>query len=92
MTEKIAKENLGMEKKFLFHTPLMFLSKAETWELSYTIGGEKFINIIKKYSDYQSVEGILFPQKITQNMGYQKINFKVTSISLNEQLSEDEFE
>ncbi len=52
----------------------------------------KLINIIKEYSDYQSVEGILFPQKITQNMGSQKINFKVTSISLNEQLSEDEFE
>ena len=28
--------NLGMEKKFLFHTPLMFLSKAKTWKLSYT--------------------------------------------------------
>lgn len=42
--------NLGMEKKFLFHTPLMFLSKAETWKLSYTIGGEKFVNIIKKYT------------------------------------------
>ena len=52
----------------------------------------KLVNIIKTYSDYQSVEGILFPQKITQNMGSQKINFKVTSISLNEQLSEDEFE
>jgi predicted Zn-dependent peptidase len=52
----------------------------------------KVINIIKEYSDYQSVEGILFPQKITQNMGSQKINFKVTSISLNEKLSEDEFE
>ena len=52
----------------------------------------KLINIIKEYSDYQSVEGILFPQKITQNMGSQKINFKVTSISLNEKLSDDEFE
>ena len=50
------------------------------------------MNITKTYSNYQSVEGILFPQKITQNMGSQKINFKVTSISLNEQLSEDEFE
>ena len=55
------------------------------------IQGE-LIDITKIYSDYQSLEGILFPQKITQNMGSQKINFKVTSISLNEQLSEDEFE
>ena len=52
----------------------------------------KLMNITKTYSNYQSVEGILFPQKITQNMGSQKINFKVNSISLNEQLSEDEFE
>ena len=52
----------------------------------------KLINMTKIYSDYQSVEGILIPQKISQNMGSQKINFKVTSISLNEQLSEDEFE
>ncbi|MBF96397.1 MAG: 7-cyano-7-deazaguanine synthase [Alphaproteobacteria bacterium MarineAlpha9_Bin4] len=40
--------NLGMEKKFTFHTPLMFLTKAETWKLSYSIGGNKFVNIIKK--------------------------------------------
>ena len=33
--------NLGMEKKFKFHTPLMFLTKAQTWKLSYKIGGEK---------------------------------------------------
>ena len=40
--------NLGMEKNFKFHTPLMFLSKSETWHMSYKIGGEKFINIIKQ--------------------------------------------
>ncbi len=42
--------NLGMEKKFKFHTPLMFLTKAQTWKLSYTIGGEKFVNIIKNFT------------------------------------------
>ncbi len=52
----------------------------------------KLINVTKIYSDYKPVEGILFPQKTTQNMGSQKIIFKVTSIRLNEQLSEDEFE
>jgi len=52
----------------------------------------KLINITKIYSDYQFIEGILLPQKTTQNMGSQKINFKVTSIILNEQLSEDIFE
>ena len=42
--------NLGMEKEFKFHTPLMFLTKAQTWELSHRIGGEKFINIIKNFT------------------------------------------
>ena len=52
----------------------------------------KLINITKIYSDYQFIEGILIPQKTTQNMESQKINFKVTSIIFNEQLSEDIFE
>ena len=26
--------NLGMDKKFNFYTPLMFLNKADTWKLS----------------------------------------------------------
>ena len=42
--------NLGMEKKFNFYTPLMFLNKADTWKLAYEIGGEKFINIIKNFT------------------------------------------
>ncbi len=42
--------NLGMEKKFLFHNPLMYKTKAETWELAYKIGGSSFINIIKEYT------------------------------------------
>ncbi len=52
----------------------------------------KLINITKIYSDYESVEGIFLPQKTTQNLGSQRINFKVTSIILNEQFSEDIFE
>ncbi len=42
--------NLGMETKFKFYTPLMFLTKSETWKLSYSIGGEKFVNIIKNFT------------------------------------------
>ena len=52
----------------------------------------KLVNITKIYSDYETVEGIFLPQKTTQNVGSQKINFKVTSIILNEQFSEDIFE
>ena len=28
----------------------MFLTKSETWKLSYSIGGEKFVNIIKYFT------------------------------------------
>ncbi len=42
--------NLGMDKKFLFHNPLMNTSKAETWNLAYKIGGKEFIEIIKNYT------------------------------------------
>jgi predicted Zn-dependent peptidase len=55
------------------------------------IQGE-LVNLTKTYSDYQAIEGILFPQKTTQNMGSQLINFKVSSIKLNDTFSRDLFE
>jgi predicted Zn-dependent peptidase len=55
------------------------------------IQGE-LVNLTKTYSDYQAIEGILFPQKTTQNMGSQLLNFKVSSIKLNDTFSRDLFE
>lgn len=55
------------------------------------IQGE-LVNLTKTYSDYQAVEGILFPQKTTQNMGSQLINCKVSYIKLNDTFSRDLFE
>ncbi len=40
--------NLAMEKNFNFFTPLMKKNKAETWQMAHNLGGERFINIIKK--------------------------------------------
>ena len=40
--------NLAMEKEFKFFTPLMHKSKADTWHMAYKIGGNKFVEIIKK--------------------------------------------
>ncbi len=40
--------NLGMEKEFKFHTPLMWKDKSEIWEMAYTLGGDKFIKFITK--------------------------------------------
>lgn len=52
----------------------------------------RVVNITKMYGDYQAIDGILFPQKITQDMGPQKIDFKVISITLNEPLAPHLFE
>lgn len=38
--------NLGMEQDFTIETPLMRLTKAETWALARTLGGETLVEII----------------------------------------------
>jgi 7-cyano-7-deazaguanine synthase len=37
--------NLGMESRFVIHTPLMWLDKAATWALAHELGGAALINI-----------------------------------------------
>lgn len=39
--------NLGMEARFVLHTPLMWIDKAETWALAQTLGGERFVEIVR---------------------------------------------
>ena len=38
--------NLGMERRFVLHTPLMRRDKAETWRLAEEIGGAAFVGAI----------------------------------------------
>jgi len=38
--------NLGMEQRFSIETPLMWLTKAKTWALSKTLGGELLVELI----------------------------------------------
>jgi len=38
--------NLGMEARFVLHTPLMWIDKAATWALADRLGGSKLIDII----------------------------------------------
>jgi 7-cyano-7-deazaguanine synthase len=40
--------NLGMEKRFVFETPLMWIDKAATWALAEELGGEKLIRLIQE--------------------------------------------
>lgn len=39
--------NLGMEKRFVLHTPLMWLSKAATWDLARDLGGTELVELIR---------------------------------------------
>ncbi len=42
--------NLGMERRFVLHTPLMWIDKAATWQLAGTLGGEALIDLISEES------------------------------------------
>jgi 7-cyano-7-deazaguanine synthase len=38
--------NLGMESRFVLHTPLMWRDKAQTFELAQELGGQAFLDLI----------------------------------------------
>jgi len=40
--------NLGTERRFVIHTPLMWLNKAQTWAMADDLGGEAFVNVIRR--------------------------------------------
>ncbi len=42
--------NLGMAQDFVIETPLMSLTKAETWALAEALGGERLVEIIREDS------------------------------------------
>lgn len=42
--------SLGLERNVKIHTPLMYLNKKDIWGLAKKIGGDKFINLIIKFS------------------------------------------
>lgn len=39
--------NLGMETRFVIHTPLMWIDKAQTWMLANDLGGAKLVELIR---------------------------------------------
>jgi 7-cyano-7-deazaguanine synthase len=51
--------NLGMDRSFVLHTPLMWLDKAETWSLAQQLGGAALVDIILEHTHtcYQSERG-----------------------------------
>lgn len=42
--------NLGMERRFVLHTPLMWIDKAQTWELARELGGDELVELIVRES------------------------------------------
>jgi 7-cyano-7-deazaguanine synthase len=40
--------NLGMDSKFVIHTPLMWIDKAQTWDLADTLGQEALVDLIRE--------------------------------------------
>ncbi|MEE7503929.1 7-cyano-7-deazaguanine synthase QueC [Methylobacterium mesophilicum] len=42
--------NLGMERRFVLHTPLMWLDKAQTWALAESLGGRALVDLIVEES------------------------------------------
>ena len=42
--------NLGMDSRFVLHTPLMWLDKAQTWRLAEALGGSALVELIREQS------------------------------------------
>jgi 7-cyano-7-deazaguanine synthase len=38
--------NLGMERRFVLHTPLMWIDKAQTWRLALDLGGDGLVDLV----------------------------------------------
>ena len=53
--------NLGMASKFVVHTPLMWIDKAQTWGLAKELGGENLIRLIVEdtHTCYKGERGVL---------------------------------
>jgi len=51
--------NLGMNRNFVLHTPLMWLDKAETWSLAQQLGGDALVDIVLEHTHtcYENARG-----------------------------------
>ncbi|NHO33160.1 7-cyano-7-deazaguanine synthase QueC [Acetobacter fallax] len=55
--------NLGMDTRFVLHTPLMWIDKAQTWALAESLGGAPLVTLInhESHSCYLGTRGTLHP-------------------------------
>lgn len=40
--------NLGMDRRFVLHTPLMWIDKAETWAMAEDLGGAALVDLVRE--------------------------------------------
>ncbi len=40
--------NLGMDRRFVLHTPLMWIDKAATWRLAHDLGGDVLVDLLRE--------------------------------------------
>jgi 7-cyano-7-deazaguanine synthase len=52
--------NLGMDRRFVLHTPLMWIDKAATWRLARELGGAALVDLIREesHSCYRGERGM----------------------------------
>ncbi len=53
--------------------------------------GGQTMSVPTEYSNYQEVNGIKFPFTVTQSMGPQKFEFKVSDVKVNEGVADEDF-
>lgn len=55
--------NLGMDSRYVLHTPLMWIDKAETWKLAEELGGTPLVSLINQESHtcYLGDHGTMHP-------------------------------
>ena len=55
--------NLGMDRRFVLHTPLMWIDKAETWRLARSLGGEPLVRLVveETHTCYRGERGAMHP-------------------------------
>ena len=42
--------NLGMESRFVVHTPLMWIDKAATWKMANELAGKSFVDLVREHT------------------------------------------
>jgi 7-cyano-7-deazaguanine synthase len=53
--------SLGMDKRLVIETPLMWIDKADTWRMAHRLGGEALVRLIveETHTCYQGERGVL---------------------------------